>query len=283
MTEQGSESSSSSFVIVSRKVLIAGIVGISILSFGIGYLLGYGGTSANKLVKLVEADNKAIPSEERTVLDASGKPTMVPPPAMPGTVPKEPPLKPKPEGPVRETPAETSRLVQNMPESADRQKKPAEPIPDRKEDKALKQDTVASDKKSRVQPASENEESPKPRNKRVAAVAKTKKPVETTDTKSDRKKPAVAKKSAASSGKTGGKKVYELQAGAFEDKAKAERLRVDLSSKGYKSHIALHTTGSGKTFLRVRVGPYDSKSAAEEALSALREQGVEGIIMFGLR
>ena len=82
MTEQGSESSSSSFVIVSRKVLIAGIVGISILSFGIGYLLGYGGTSANKLVKLVEADNKAIPSEERTVLDASGKPTMVPPPAM---------------------------------------------------------------------------------------------------------------------------------------------------------------------------------------------------------
>ena len=46
MTENGSASHSSSLVIVSRRVLIAGIVGVSVFSFGLGYFLGFGGNSA---------------------------------------------------------------------------------------------------------------------------------------------------------------------------------------------------------------------------------------------
>jgi hypothetical protein len=95
MKGKGSETSSSSLVIISRRVLVTVIAGISLFSFGLGYFFGYGGTSATKMVKHVEADSKIVASQERTVLDSTGKPTMVAPPVIPGAVPKEPPLKQK--------------------------------------------------------------------------------------------------------------------------------------------------------------------------------------------
>jgi|GEM_PF-1982894 cell division septation protein DedD len=89
MKENGNESSSSSLVIVSRRMLIAGIAGAALFSFGLGYFFGYGGATPNRIVKQVETDKKIIPSDELTVLDSSGKPTIVPPPAAPGIIPKE--------------------------------------------------------------------------------------------------------------------------------------------------------------------------------------------------
>ncbi len=88
MTEKGNESSSSSLVIVSRRVLIAGIAGVALFSFGLGYFFGYGGETPNRIVKQVATDKKIVPSDERTVLDSSGKPTTMPP-AGPAIVPKE--------------------------------------------------------------------------------------------------------------------------------------------------------------------------------------------------
>ena len=89
MKENGNESSSSSLVIVSRRMLIAGIAGAVLFSFGLGYFFGYGGAAPNHIVKQVETDKKIIPSDERTVLDSSGNPTIVPPPSAPSIVPKE--------------------------------------------------------------------------------------------------------------------------------------------------------------------------------------------------
>jgi len=90
MKENGNESSSSSLVIVSRRMLIAGIAGAALFSFGLGYFFGYGGATPNRIVKQVETDKKIMPSDERTVLDSYGKPTIVPPPATtPGIMPKE--------------------------------------------------------------------------------------------------------------------------------------------------------------------------------------------------
>jgi cell division septation protein DedD len=89
MKEKGNESSSSSLVIVSRRMLIAGIAGAALFSFGLGYFFGYGGATPNRIVKQVETDHKIIPSDERTVLDSYGKPTIVPPPATPGIIPKD--------------------------------------------------------------------------------------------------------------------------------------------------------------------------------------------------
>ena len=95
MKEKGNESSSSSLVIVSRRMLIAGIAGATLFSFGLGYFFGYGGATPNRIVKQVETDNKIVPSDERTVLDSSGKPTIVPPPAAPGIIPKETTMMPE--------------------------------------------------------------------------------------------------------------------------------------------------------------------------------------------
>jgi cell division septation protein DedD len=94
MKEKGNVSPSSSLVIVSRRMLIAGIAGTALFSFGLGYFFGYGGAVPNRIVKQVGADNKIVPSDERTVLDSSGKPTIVPPPAVPGIIPKETPTIP---------------------------------------------------------------------------------------------------------------------------------------------------------------------------------------------
>ena len=57
---------SSAFVVISRKTLISGMAGIAVLSFAFGYFLGYGGPTSEKMVRHVQADNKAVPSEEKT-------------------------------------------------------------------------------------------------------------------------------------------------------------------------------------------------------------------------
>jgi len=281
MTEKGSESPSSPLVIVSRKVLIAGIVGISVFSFGLGYFLGYGGNTANRLVKHVEADNRAVPSEERTVLDASGKPTMVPPPAIPSSVPKEPPLKAGTTARAGVT-SDTPVSSRNVTEAASQQKGPAETVPDGKDKKTAGQDKGERNEKKPLQPADDKKADSNPADKRITAEAK-KEPARTASKSSAVKKIAVAKKAPASAGKARSKKAYELQAGAFEDRNKAERLKKDLEAKGYKSHIMPFTADKGKTFSRVRIGPYENRDKAVEALSELKSQGIEGIIIFGPR
>jgi cell division protein FtsN len=287
--------SESSLVIVSRRVLIAGIAGISIFSFGLGYFLGYGGTPANRLVKQVEADNKITPSEERTVLDSSGKPTMVPPPAMPGAVPKEPPLKPRPEEMAKDGAKEGTKTVQNVPETAEKQKKPAETASGKEDEKALKNDAVLSRDKGQSPAASENRNgkkagskiSAKPKEKQLPAVVKKKKPASksdgTSDKKSYRRKSTASKKPTATPVKARTPKTYELQVGAFEDPAKAESLRKDLSEKGYKASVATFSPRTGVTFSRVRLGPYKDKKEAEETHSALKTQGMEAIVIYGVK
>ncbi len=290
MKGKGSESS---LVIVSRRVLIAGIAGISIFSFGLGYFLGYGGTSSNKLVKQVEADNKVIASEERTVLDSSGKPTMVPPPVLPGSVPKEPPLMPRQEDTVKEG----TKIAKNVPEAADTQKKTEQPAPEKKDEKNLKKETAdtpgkgkeaAAEKKaeSRTEKKIDKKIESKQKERQVTAAAGTKKPAKKSDKKqnekSDKKKLTASKKSDTPL-KSKASRTYELQAGAFEDPAKAEGLRKELGAKGYKASVTTFSPEAGRTFSRVRIGPYKNRKEAEEALTALKGKGMESILIPGHR
>ena len=131
---------SSAFVVVSRKTLISGMAGIAVLSFAFGYFLGYGGPSSEKMVRNVQADNKVVVSEEKTVLDSSGKPTIVMPPSTPDAIPKEPLTRP----------AEQNKAAAKPEES---QKKTEAAVPAKVELKEVKKDVPGSQNKVEAAPA----------------------------------------------------------------------------------------------------------------------------------
>jgi DedD protein len=251
-------------------MLIAGIAGISLFSFGLGYFFGYGGTAATKMVKQVEADSKIVASQERTVLDSTGKPTMVAPPVIPGAVPKEPPLKQKIE-------EGTKTLPQSSVET-EKQKKPADaPVPGKNSESVLKKDAGDSEKKIEKNTEKKPEHKlqsgikDKPSKERALSVAKPKK---------QEVKPAL-KTPSVKAVKRNTRKSYVLQVGAFQDPKKAERLRKDLNAKGYAVSITTVSPGPGRTFSRVRLGPYTTKEEAEEMHSTLKGRGLEGIVVPG--
>ncbi len=272
MKEKGSEASSSSLVIVSRRMLIACIAGISLFSFGLGYFFGYGSSSTNKVVKQVEADNKIAASEERTVLDASGKPTMVAPQVIPSAVSKEPPLKPGID--------EGSKTLSKGSEETEKQKKlSGPPVPEKNSESLLKKEVAESEKKTEKSTEKKPEHkqkigtNDKPHKERSQSVAKAKK----------REVPPPVKKLTAKWAKGNAQKVYALQVGAFQDPKKAERLKKDLGAKGYTVSITTVSSKSGKTFSRVRLGPYVTKKEAEEIQSNLKGQGMEGVVFPGAK
>ncbi len=306
MIDRGRDTSSS-LVIISRKMLIGGVLAISLFSFGLGYFFGYGGTSADKVVKRVEADSKIAPSEERTVLDSSGKPTIVPPPAMPGLVPKETGPKPDrheaPEAVQQQKPAATQPSQQLT-------QKPSPQIPFPQ----MPEQTPAQNAKA--QPQQEMQKKTAPRGKEVSK--KSDNDAGTTAAKSIRNGAVVAKNSDDNvsapapkkksvkkekahknqSSKTGksGKQVkkhpaatkkaenaYFIQAGAFADRSKAEKLKSELSAKGFKSTITTVSSAPGKPLFRVRLGPYTTKKDADEHASRLKEKGLGSIVVTGRR
>ena len=165
---------SSAFVVLSRKTLITGIIGIAVISFALGYFFGYGSPSSGKLVKHVEAVSNGVPSVEKAVPGLTGKHADVP-------------------------------------------------------------------------------------------AAKKKKSGQWTGEK-----------------KLSGKS-YALQVGAFRDPQKARLLKQELDSKGYNSYIMSYAPDKGKTFSRVRIGPYDSRQPAAALIPELKKQGFECMIVPGQR
>ncbi len=281
---------SSAFVVVSRKTLISGMAGIAVLSFAFGYFLGYGGPSSEKMVRNVQADNKVVVSEEKTVLDSSGKPTIVMPPSTPDAIPKEPLTRP----------AEQNKAAAKPEES---QKKTEAAVPAKVELKEVKKDVPGSQNKVEAAPAQTTQ---KPQDKMADKPQGTNKGRRTDFTpRQDKQAPAaeITKEKpeqivaepppAKPKGKTKGKakvhakekkhpgKSYALQVGSFQDARKARQLKERLDEKGYKSYIMIYSPSRGKIFSRVRIGSFGSKEEAEGIISELKEMGLEGIIVPG--
>ena len=72
---------------------------------------------------------------------------------------------------------------------------------------------------------------------------------------------------AAAAAETKGRMV--VQVGAFADAAKADETRRKLEGAGLKTYIQAVDTKDGKR-IRVRVGPFASKSEAEKAVNKIR-------------
>ena len=74
-----------------------------------------------------------------------------------------------------------------------------------------------------------------------------------------------------------GADAYLLQAGAFSQRADAERLRASLALLGIEADIQGVQGNDRKRVYRVRSGPYPSRAAVEQARSDLQRNGINSI------
>ncbi len=123
------------------------------------------------------------------------------------------------------------------------------------------------------------------------AAAASKKEAETTKPKKAEKSAEVRKSAtkaaddskprkttaAAVEAKTQRSDTFAIQLESFANAANAKQLQEKLASNGVKSYTEVVETRQGKR-TRVRVGPFATREAAEQALSNLKASGFSGIV-----
>lgn len=70
---------------------------------------------------------------------------------------------------------------------------------------------------------------------------------------------------------------FVVQLGAFSDHSKARNQQQNLVSRGIKAYTETLVTNN-KEMMRVRVGPFSTRSAAEQELVKLRQLGLDGVV-----
>ena len=73
-------------------------------------------------------------------------------------------------------------------------------------------------------------------------------------------------------------KKLTVQVASVKNVQDADRLIVTLKEKGFQAYMSSATIPGKGTWYRVRVGSYESKTQADQALSRLKEQKFSGII-----
>jgi DedD protein len=84
-----------------------------------------------------------------------------------------------------------------------------------------------------------------------------------------------AKKKPADKAEAGDQKLFVVQITALADADKAAGIQHDLAAKGLKSYTEKVKTASGEV-TRVRVGPFQSREAAEKERARLKSLGFDG-------
>ncbi|HEX5312801.1 SPOR domain-containing protein [Aquabacterium sp.] len=127
-------------------------------------------------------------------------------------------------------------------------------------------------------------------------LAEGKKPVESTKDAKESKDKDAAKDKAAKDGKdkdakpatkvaTAGDKPasaaavrYVIQIGAFSDQPTAREARMKAERAGLKTYTQVIGTDANRK-IRVRLGPFEDKAAADKAMAALRKAGLTGSVL----
>lgn len=71
--------------------------------------------------------------------------------------------------------------------------------------------------------------------------------------------------------------IYMLQAGSYQNKTEADRLKAELALQGYLSQIQKVTIQGRGDFFRVRLGPYPAHSEMVEADNGLASIGIKAL------
>ena len=72
---------------------------------------------------------------------------------------------------------------------------------------------------------------------------------------------------------------YLLQAGSFEERDRADAFRAALMLRGYQAKTTVSQIQNIGTRFRVVIGPYESQSEADAAISRLRDEQVNAIVV----
>ena len=94
----------------------------------------------------------------------------------------------------------------------------------------------------------------------ATSTAQTSKPATTTTQTAQQTKPAAA---------TTAKGSYWVQVGSYATTDAAEKTKKDLAAKGYTSSIQ-SITANGKTYHRVKIGPYASRADVDTLLPKIK-------------
>lgn len=68
---------------------------------------------------------------------------------------------------------------------------------------------------------------------------------------------------------------FSVQVGAFSSRAQADKVRRDLTTRGYEARVV----PGPRDLFRVRVGTYPDRSRASTALATMKESGLSGIVV----
>lgn len=216
-------------------ILSVGILILILLGAGMFFFLPSDSTGLAQSGKTTEWSKAASPASEQKAPETKAAPA-----------PTKPEIKKTPVQPAQ-TPAPTKPEVK---------KTPVQPAP------ATKQATPAPTKQAQA-PAPKA--TPAPATK--PATTQQSKPATTTAQQAAKPAQTQAAKPAAAA--TAAKGSYWVQVGSYATTDAAEKTKQDLSAKGYKSSIQ-SITANGKTYHRVKIGPYASRSEVDTLLPKIK-------------
>ncbi|MBQ3647734.1 MAG: SPOR domain-containing protein [Spirochaetia bacterium] len=230
-------------------ILSAGILVLIILGAGMFFFLPSDSTGLAQNGKTTEWSKAATPAPAPEQKAPEVKKTPVQPAAPAPAQTQSPASKPE----VKKTPVQTPAA------------KPT-PAP------ATKSTTSTAQTPQQTQPKQTATTTPKatpaPATKPAQTTTQQSKPAATT-TAQQAAKPAQTQAAKPAAAATAAKGSYWVQVGSYATTDAAEKTKQDLSAKGYKSSIQ-SITANGKTYHRVKIGPYASRSEVDTLLPKIK-------------
>lgn len=225
-------------------ILSVGILVLIILGAGMFFFLPSDSTGLAQNGKTTEWSKAAAPAPEQKAPDVKKTPVQ----------PAAPTPAPKPE--IKKTPVQTAQTPAPAPKPEVKKTpvQPAAPTPAPKATPApaTKPATTTTPKAT-----------PAPTTKPATTAQQTTKPAQTQAAKpaqTQQAKPAAA---------TTAKGSYWVQVGSYATTDAAEKTKKDLAAKGYTSSIQ-SITANGKTYHRVKIGPYASRADVDTLLPKIK-------------
>ena len=225
-------------------ILSVGILVLIILGAGMFFFLPSDSTGLAQNGKTTEWSKAASPAPEQKAPEVKKTPVQ----------PAAPTPAPKPE--IKKTPVQTAQTPAPTPKPEVKKTpvQPAAPTPAPKATPAPATKPAAT---------TTPKATPAPTTKPATTAQQTTKPAQTQAAKpaqTQQAKPAAA---------TTAKGSYWVQVGSYATTDAAEKTKKDLAAKGYTSSIQ-SITANGKTYHRVKIGPYASRADVDTLLPKIK-------------
>ena len=219
-------------------ILSVGILILILLGAGMFFFLPSDSTGLAQNGKTTEWTKAASPAPAAEQKTPDPKAT---------TAPAVPPQTSKPE--IKKTPVQPSPAPKAAPAPS------TTPAPKTAQTPAPKQTTTPAPKAT-----------PAPATKPATTTTQQPKPATSTQQAS---KPAQTQTPAAKPAATAAKANFWVQVGSYATKDAAEKTKQELAAKGYTSSIQ-SITANGKTYHRVKIGPYASRADVDTLLPKIK-------------